>query len=102
MCFELCVTVNGRKLCFCIPPIAFSPKLPHGPIEEPGWLGGDAIDPAFATELSAIATISAATDFLAGEQEHVIRTALGHVTAAMERRMPGVTLGSRPGNPRRG
>src|ERR1700712_5422358 len=97
MCQGLCFTVNGSKICVCIP--VFAPRWPPGPIEGPDWIVGESFGPGMATELRAIATIAAATDFLAGEQQHTIRAALRHVTEAMERRLPNVTFESHPGNP---
>jgi hypothetical protein len=94
MCLELCFPTKFGKVCVCIPQLVRWPLLPP---EGPVWIEGDGFDPRVATELSALATISAAAEHLAGDQQHAIRTALAHVTEAMQRQLPGVTFESRPG-----
>ena len=97
MTTRMCVTINGREVCFAV-PILTTPwhigPIPEKPQPDP-WITGKGIDNGLAHQAQAVATIAAAADLLADEHRDGVHQALAPVVADLERRLPGVKLGAR-------
>lgn len=87
----ICFTLNGRRICICIPLLIEWPW--RKPKPDPRYIENERITKTIEYDLRAVGTLHAVASGLSGDLRRPIQAALDDAMKTLQSKMPeGVTL----------